>query len=302
MVRFCICLFSLPLSSVLASQSVDKSTKTGSVDVSPVMEMKLVPPASAFPEVQSEISILEHDRERAEMDLQHHLHEAYEAAVIDAQSAISNAVARVLGAGNVVASSASLAKTHEGSTERLAKTCEALSAKTGRGGVAFLQKSVLDTDAAGEEDDAFAVRVTLLAPAAPDPSLQDGIEHIEVKRSALERQLFEQACSEMGALTALVLRELSNGLKEYTSGGGQPLAFLQRRAHAARSGLPAQANVRLSASDKPFPRIKDLIQDMELRRDAVEQQERRQILDLEMSLLKAEHEMIQEAIHNARQN
>lgn len=141
-----------------------------------------------------------------------------------------------------------------------------------RSAVAFLQRS---------EEDAFVVKVSLINPAPADSSILKSIDKIEKKRSQQEGQLFQQAQAEMSALTTFVLNQVRGAFKPN-------VAFLEN--------LPPQANVRLSAADVAFPRIADMIQEMEMRRDSAENEERKLILETELRLLKAENAMVKEAV------
>jgi hypothetical protein len=67
----------------------------------------------------------------------------------------------------------------------------------------------------------------------------------------------------------------------------------------APEGLPAQLNVRVGASEVPYPTIAGLAQDMETRRDTAENLEKQKILDLERKLLEAENEYIKGALQGA---
>ena len=60
--------------------------------------------------------------------------------------------------------------------------------------------------------------------------------------------------------------------------------------------LPKQTNVRVKASEASYPRVSSLVQDMEQRRDTNEHLETARILELELKLLKAENDMIKDAL------
>ena len=67
----------------------------------------------------------------------------------------------------------------------------------------------------------------------------------------------------------------------------------------APEGLPQQLNVRVGASDVPYPTIAGVAQDMEARRDSAEHLLRQKVLELELKLLEAENELIKDALHRA---
>ena len=68
---------------------------------------------------------------------------------------------------------------------------------------------------------------------------------------------------------------------------GKAAGFLQ---------LPQQTNVRIKAPEASYPKISSLVEDMEQRRDTSERLEAARILELELKLLKAENDMIKEAL------
>ena len=67
----------------------------------------------------------------------------------------------------------------------------------------------------------------------------------------------------------------------------------------ARCGNSYDANldVRVGASDVPFPTIESLVQQMENRRVASEESVRQHVLGLELQLLQAGNDMLEERLH-----
>lgn len=266
----------------------------------PVVQLRLAPPKRPYPEVSAEIGSLELDRERAEAALKQHLRSAYDAALTSAKARINTLVSAA------------------------APPCAA-----GRRAVAFLRRgeTIVRRGSAGgggglaASDEAFAVQVTVFPHHVPDASIRTAIDQIEAKRARLEERLFQQAEAEMAALTSLVVDELGRILSSHAGdaqprnrpapsiprlsllgqgyrrsrqnqGGTSRIAFLQR----AQQRLPAQANIRIMAADVGFPRIADLVEDMERRRDRAEDSERSHILQLELLLLKEVDEAIEAAL------
>jgi len=277
----------------------------------PLVQIKLAPPKRAFPEVSAETSRLEHDRVAGELAFGKKLQEVYQATLHDARVKIQEVVLTAMHLESDVRPSMAFAQRSESTTT--AGLCDGISSNhTASHTALFLGKN---TDGAPRKEDAFAVKVAVATPHGPDPSIRDVIDKIELKRSQQEGLLFQLACAELPALTMLVLRELEQGLSEmmHTKSTAElvarkvlrekspmrvsSIAFLHRST--VQKSLPAQANIRLAASPEAFPRIRDLIQNMELRRDTAEIEEQVQILNLEMHLLKAEHDMIHEAIEHA---
>jgi hypothetical protein len=134
----------------------------------------------------------------------------------------------------------------------------------------------------------FTVKVSLVEPGRPDPSALAVMAKLERKRSALEESLFNQAREEMKALTAVVLKTLEANLA-----APHRLGFLETRVS---SGLSPEANVRIGSSESAFPRVADVVREMEFKRDRAETQVRKTILGKELELLKAETEMVREAL------
>jgi len=81
----------------------------------------------------------------------------------------------------------------------------------------------------------------------------------------------------------------------------RPTSFLEvqeKTETTAKLGfLEKQLNVRLAQSDKAYPTIDEIVHDMQKKRDATERLERMKILELQLKLLKAQDEMIKDALH-----
>ncbi|PHJ24892.1 blood stage antigen 41-3 precursor [Cystoisospora suis] len=65
------------------------------------------------------------------------------------------------------------------------------------------------------------------------------------------------------------------------------------------SDMEKQLNVKVAQSDKPYPTVDELVSDMEKKRNATERLERMKILELQLKLLKAQDEMIKDALHTS---
>merc|ERR1740117_2505079 len=147
---------------------------------------------------------------------------------------------------------------------------------------------------------AFAVKLNLYdAETMPQRALPM-MTNMERKRDLAERSLFRQACREFAGLTQIVMHELRVRLSEVMSrarsprtqqmqGRAGPTSFVAATERVARDSavaLPAMAEVRISTREK-WPRISELVEDMERRRDRSEDEVRSRILELELRLLKA---------------
>mmetsp|Transcript_56765 Transcript_56765/g.164383 ORF Transcript_56765/g.164383 Transcript_56765/m.164383 type:complete len:256 (-) Transcript_56765:39-806(-) len=135
----------------------------------------------------------------------------------------------------------------------------------------------------------FTLKLAVMPVARPDPRIQDKIDLMERTREEMEQDVFQQAKDEMKALTSIVLKQLRASLTDAHRDVAGP-SFIQN------------ANVRLRASDDAFPRVSDMIQDMQLRRDRAESEDRKQILMLELGLLQAENDMIRAAFLNLKRH
>lgn len=142
----------------------------------------------------------------------------------------------------------------------------------------------------GSRADGFDMQISMVAPHEIAPEVNALVAKIEQKRTALEERLFSEARRDMVALTSFVLQELRLALGSTMKAHG--VGFLA----SEQAALPQEASVRLLSSAAGFPRVADLIQAMEARRDQAETSERKHILDLEAKLLKAENAMIREAL------
>jgi len=223
------------------------------------------------------------------------------------------------------------AQRHEASSKFWRVLNAALAGWQGRG-LTFLQQEARSARKKGAEaassmavrsqaqERAFALKVSVLPPTQPDfPAVRRGLDRIEAKRGQAEEALFKQARTELRALASVVVDTLRQALADEGTSRGrwqQPgargrlgsgrIALLQRGSRARRgaaraeSELPPRANVRVTASEVAFPRIGDLVQAMELRRDRTEDAERARILELELSLLRALNDVIKEAIVQAK--
>merc|ERR1712183_56570 len=147
--------------------------------------------------------------------------------------------------------------------------------------------------AAGATPEKLSVKVNVEAGPALDASIITKIEAIEQKRTAYEQAMFEQAIAEMTSLTDLVVSELEAKMRMSTP-GVSVASFLE-----ASVQVPKQANVQVVASDESYPSVASMVQDMQTRRDISETLVKAKILTLQMSLLKAENQLVKAAMLHA---
>lgn len=227
-----------------------------------MVSVKLAPPTRPYPEVSQQVQNLELERVKKESALEKDLGQAYKAELVDAKAKITKLVQAALG--------------HKS--------------------MSFLQKQ---TSRTRESEDEFRVKVSVANPAVIDPAIAATVNAMESKRAGLEESLVKQACAEMSALTSLVLGELGHSLVQASTRRHrkEAVAFLQKTSSSNKAGsLPKQANLRIQATSLAFPRIADLIQELHCQRDLAENRERRHIIELELSLLQAENQMVSDAL------
>jgi len=246
-----------------------------SPDTLPNIEVHLAPPVHPLPQVAAEIQVLDKMRERAEEEKMAQLEFAFNAALENAKRQVGEAVGVALRVFD---------------DPRVWKNV----AKTG----SFLR--VQQRPNSAEES---SVRVKALSAAPPDPAIKMKMDQLEEQRSAAEALMLDVAIAEMGELTKIVVAELEKNLQlqlePWLVGSGSLLRLRAQQIPGSPEGLPKQLNVRVGASDVPYPTIASLVQDMESRRDTAENLVRQRILELELKLLKAENVMIKDALNAA---
>lgn len=249
-------------------------------DTLPNIEVHLAPPVHPLPQVAAEIQVLDKMRERSEEEKMAQLEIAFNAALESAKGQIADAVGQAL-------------KVFD--DPKIWKT-ERKSASTHSGQVSFLQQRLNSA----EEP---TVRVKALAAPPPSPTIKSKIDGLEEERAAMETHMLDTAVAEMGELTKIVIAEVEKALQlqlePWLVSSGSLLHVRAKQIPGYPEGLPKQLNVRVGASDVPYPTIASLVQGMESRRDTAENLIRQRVLELELKLLKAENAMIKEALDAA---
>ncbi|SBT78658.1 41K blood stage antigen precursor 41-3, putative [Plasmodium ovale] len=168
-----------------------------------------------------------------------------------------------------------------------------------------------------------SVKISLSEISEPSADIKDKIEEIEQYRT--DEEMFETAISELGILTDITILELEKQIqlqlnpflvnkkvvhraleKELKELGKreekeQARENVQRQTSFLEEGEDEDTgnilNVKISQTDYGYPTIDELVMQMQKRRDISEKLERQKILDLQMKLLKAQSEMIRDALH-----
>lgn len=151
----------------------------------------------------------------------------------------------------------------------------------------------------------LTARVNVLPAKGPDARVEGRIKAIEKKRSREETAIFDQAASEMRALTQIVQNEVEAQITRYANNllhsvrVGVPLqqphqaaGLLSASQPMGASGPQLTTNVRVAASEEPFYTVAALVEDMERQRDASESTIQKRALELELRLLQAENELV----------
>ncbi|SBT44345.1 blood-stage antigen 41-3, putative [Plasmodium ovale wallikeri] len=145
-----------------------------------------------------------------------------------------------------------------------------------------------------------SVKISLSEISEPSADIKDKIEEIEQYRT--DEEMFETAISELGILTDITILELEKQIQLQLN----PFLVnkkenVQRQTSFLEEGEDEDTgnilNVKISQTDYGYPTIDELVMQMQKRRDISEKLERQKILDLQMKLLKAQSEMIRDALH-----
>ncbi|CRG84248.1 blood stage antigen 41-3 precursor, putative [Plasmodium relictum] len=170
-----------------------------------------------------------------------------------------------------------------------------------------------------------SVKISLSEISEPDISIKEKIEEIEQYRTDEEVMMFETAISELSILTEITILELEKQIqlqlnpflvdkKVVHRALEKELKELEKREQTQKikenfqkqSSFIEQEenedtgnilNVKISQTDYSYPTVDELVMQMQKKRDISEKLERQKILELQMKLLKAQSEMIRDALH-----
>jgi len=263
---------------LLAESKSWPATGVSSTQAMPNIEISLAPPAHPLPQVAAAIGAMDATREKLQALNMDKLQRAYNAALDRQKAEIGTIVGRAMRIFNDPALLTSFRR------------------KT-----SFLGSSKQETD------EQLSVKVNVMPAIPPDASITAKIQAIENKRNDQERSSMDQAMLEMNGLTDVFLNEFAAQVQLNVNDclgatGASALkktsSFIQTKETASSNQLPKQANVRVVASDVPYPTVASFVQDMETRRDAAENLAGLKALDLELSLLKAGNAMAKEALNH----
>ncbi|SOV16214.1 blood stage antigen 41-3 precursor [Plasmodium sp. DRC-Itaito] len=170
-----------------------------------------------------------------------------------------------------------------------------------------------------------SVKISLTEISEPSVLIKEKIEEIEQYRTDEEVNMFETAISELDILTDITMLELEKQIqlqlnpflvdkqivhrsleKELKELGKAEEREKTKKSSLSQSSFLEQEenentgnilNVKISQTDYNYPTIDELVMQMQKKRDITEKLERQKILELQMKLLKAQSEMIKDALH-----
>lgn len=263
-----------------------------SPDNMPIVEVRLAPPHKPMPEVAAFLGKLEKDRVGFEAAHMLEVEAAYNASWEEASEKLPMLIDRLMRVFEKPSVLLALRKNGRGHGGNTATTFREAQRKSG-----------------GHE---MTARINILPAPSPDPSLESSIQDMEDKRSKDEGNIFKQAVSEMGALTKIVQNELEAQIMRHTNNflhavrfglGTNPSTSLVRSTGLLAANQPVLAsgpqlttNVRIMASDEPFPAVAGMVENLERQRDAGEGLVRTRLMELELKLLQAENKLVSDRL------
>jgi len=264
------------------------------------MEIRLAPPRKPLPEVAAALGNLESKRQHVETEEMLQVEAAYNTTLAEAANSLEAMVDRLM---RVFTKQEAWISTrpHGGDARGAAKLSTSSPSHPAHRGLSFHQSRGAS---AGHE---MATRINLLPMVGPNALLQPKIEALERKRSNEERALFDEAKDEMAKWTKIVETEAEAeitkqgkmfvhaqkyGLAASSGGLKEGTEFLALGQPVLSSGPQLTTNVRIMASDEPFPTVASMVEDLERRRDAAEGLQRTRLLELELQLVQAENAIL----------
>ncbi|SPJ11289.1 blood stage antigen 41-3 precursor [Plasmodium sp. DRC-Itaito] len=168
-----------------------------------------------------------------------------------------------------------------------------------------------------------SVKISLTEISEPSILIKEKIEEIEQYRTDEEVTMFETAISELDILTDITILELEKQIQLQLNpflvdkqivhrSLEKELKELRKAEEREKKSSQTQSsfleqdenentgnilNVKISQTDYSYPTIDELVMQMQKKRDITEKLERQKILELQMKLLKAQGEMIKDALH-----
>ena len=262
------------LASLSAGQWPSASVTPG--QALPIVEVSLASPSEPLPAVSTQVGGLDHDREATEAEGMAKVNRGFNEALRKASSRVDELAERV-------------ARIFEGS----------LAALSGAGAATALSFAVSGDPLPAALPQPAAVTVEVTEASEPDMSVVGPlIGALASGHAEEEGSLFESAVKGFDDLTDTVLAEVLAQVQLLAGGVAAPggsASFAQAGFLADRLA-PEQANVRVVTPEVPYPTVGSLAQDMGVRWSISSGLVRARLLELDLSLLKRENELIRTAL------
>lgn len=263
----------------------------------PNLELSLASPSRPHPEVMAEIGSLTRSQEAVV-----HIHmDKLQVAFSEALGKAKRQIGSVIGRGMSIFDDPAL-------LAAIAKRGNMAHEPRGHGEGFRIEPSFLQLGAEPTDlDQKRSIKVNVFPSAPLDLTVKTRIDELDRKREDMERGFFEQAHAEMQALIDLVQTELEaqigRHLDKLLGRQGANMAMgMHGFAEVVRNNMtaiPQQANVKVVASDMPYPSVVSLVQDMETRRDISENLEYMKVIKMQVELLKATNSIAKQTLVEA---
>eukprot|EP00927_Polykrikos_kofoidii_P014448 TRINITY_DN1631_c0_g2_i1.p1 TRINITY_DN1631_c0_g2~~TRINITY_DN1631_c0_g2_i1.p1 ORF type:complete len:293 (-),score=38.67 TRINITY_DN1631_c0_g2_i1:89-967(-) len=278
---FChVCLYCAIMQCMTKSMDVDNNARQiaayQKTDSLPRLEVSLDPPVMPYPEVSQTIGSLDAARERIEAANRARLLDAYRLAREHAKQRIAFTVGRVMRNFNDPLSVGATVK-------------DGLD-KTKRHSIGFLSLGGRSTEPI------FTFRVGVAEKKNADPNVDSEMNALESQRETSENRSVDQAINSFESITDSVVNELEAQLRQQLEKPAKP------HGGASFWGIDGKMLQRVIVKVVPsstFPTIHSLVDDMETRRDVMEDLDRAHVSELQLQLIKDENSMIKEALEAA---
>jgi len=232
----------------------------------PTVELSLGAPEHALSEITREIGLLEATRENFESEMMHRVQEAANAAVLEADTSIANALAKI---------------THSGQLQSRA-TSFLVTKATDKGRISTFQVHVPLVDVPGNAAGA-------------------SIRALEQARAENERHMFEQAVNDLRALPGSVVEKLEDLVRQRLGQLRVPTSFLEESNQGSRT-LANEGNIRVVASPQPAPSVQALVGAMQHRRSISETLASYKIASIKLEALQAMNAKVQQVLGKVTKN
>ena len=241
----------------------------------PIVEVSLASPADPLPAISAEIGGLDHEREAAEAAGIASTHRGFNEALRKASSRVDQLAER---AARILESSV-----------------DALCQRTGATALSFATTSDRSPVASSQP---AVVTVEVAQGSQPDASVVKPLVETFGSGLAEERLLFESAVKGFDDLTDAVLAEVLAQVQLLAGRVADGAVSFAQTGFLAGGLDPGQTHVRVAAPEAPYPTVGSLVQDMTTRRSISSGLVRARLLELDLSLLKRENELVRTALQD----